>query len=58
VSYLDAEGKRLLTIRFGRMPETKKKTLKEKLLAEFEWAMSKRPDLWVIKIADGAPDNW
>ena len=58
VSYLDAEGRRLWTTRFGRMPETKKKTLKEELRAEFEWAMSKRPDLWVIKIADGAPDNW
>jgi|SoiMethySBSTD1v2_1073268.scaffolds.fasta_scaffold352207_1 hypothetical protein len=58
VSYLDSEGRRLSTTRFGRMPETKKKTLKGQLSAEFEWAMKERPNLWVIKIADGAPDNW
>lgn len=58
VSYLDREGKRLSTTRYGRMPETKKKTLKAELTAEFEWALKERPDLWVIKIADGAPDNW
>ncbi len=26
--------------------------------AEVEWAMKERPDLGVIKTADGAPDNW
>jgi hypothetical protein len=58
VSYLDKNGKRLSTIRFGRMPERKKRTLKSQLQAEFDWAMAQRPDLLVVKIADGAPDNW
>jgi len=58
VSYLDKEGNRLSTVRFSRMPESKKRTLKSQLEAEFEWAMARRPDLTVVKIADGAFDNW
>jgi hypothetical protein len=58
VSYVDKDGKRLSTVRFGRMPEAKKRTLKAELKAEFDWAMSERPDLEVAKVADGAPDNW
>lgn len=58
VSYLDQEGNRLRTLRFGRMPEEKKRTLKAQLTAEFESAMEQRPDLTVVKIADGAADNW
>ncbi len=40
------------------MPETKKRTLKSQLEAEFNWAKAQRPDLKVAKIADGAVDNW
>jgi hypothetical protein len=58
VSYLDKDGNRLSTLRFARMPEAKKKTLKAQLTAEFDWAMARRPDLRVAKVADGAPDNW
>ena len=58
VTYLDKEGKRLRTVRFARMPERKKRTLKTQLEAEFNWAMEQRPDLTVVTIADGAPDNW
>lgn len=58
VTYLDKEGKRISTTRFARMPEAKKRTLKEELKAEFDWAMRQRPDLEVVKVADGAPDNW
>lgn len=58
VSYYDNDGNRLSTVRFGRMPEAKKRTLKAELEAEFKWAMSQRPDLEVVKIADGSPDNW
>src|SRR5262249_12323233 len=58
VTYLDKEGNRISTTRFARMPEAKKRTLKEELKAEFDWAMRQRPDLEVIKVADGAPDNW
>jgi hypothetical protein len=58
VSYLDKDGKRLATVRFSRMPEAKKRTLKSELEAEFNWAMAQRPDLQIVKVADGAPDNW
>ena len=58
VTYLDGEGRRISTKRHSRMPETKKRTLKAQLEAEFNWAMEQRPDLTVAKIADGAPDNW
>ena len=58
VSYLDAEGNRILTRRYARMPQKKKRTLKAQLAAEFNWAMEQRPDITVVKIADGAPDNW
>lgn len=58
VSYLDKDGNRLSTVRFSRMPESKKRTLKSQLEAEFDWAIAQRPDLTVVKVADGAPDNW
>lgn len=58
LSYLDKDGNRLRTTRFGRMPETKKLTLKKQLEAEFNWALEQRPDLRIVKVADGAPDNW
>jgi hypothetical protein len=58
VSYLDKEGNRLSTVRFARMPEGKKRTLKTQLEAEFAWAILQRPSLRVVKVADGAPDNW
>ena len=40
------------------MPEAKKRTLKAQLTAEFDWATAQRPDLTIVKIADGAPNNW
>jgi len=58
VSYLDKDGNRLSTVRFGRMPEGKKRALKAQIEAEFNWAMAERPDLKIAKLADGAPDNW
>ena len=58
VSYYDADGKRLGTVRCGRMPEAGKVTLKEMLRAEVEAALEQRPDLRVVKLADGARDNW
>jgi hypothetical protein len=58
LSYLDKEGNRISTVRFARMPEKKKQTLKAQLTAEFDWAVAQRPDLTIVKIADGAPDNW
>jgi hypothetical protein len=40
------------------MPEHKKKTLKSQLAMQFEQIKKLRPDLKMIKIADGARDNW
>ncbi len=42
----------------ARMPEHKKATLKEMLSAELDHTLKQRPDLTVVKIADGARDNW
>ena len=58
VSYYDGEGERLGTLRMGRMPEANKATLKQMLSAEVDAALSQRPDLEVVKLADGARDNW
>ncbi|MGH8524166.1 MAG: hypothetical protein ACREXY_08125 [Gammaproteobacteria bacterium] len=58
VSYYDAEGERLLTRRMGRMPEANKATLKSTLTQEIEAALTQRPDLTLVKLADGAKDNW
>lgn len=58
VSYYDAQGERLSTIRLARMPESKKVTLKSQLSAEIASALSQRPELTVVKLADGAVDNW
>jgi hypothetical protein len=58
ISYYDRHGERLSTRRMARMPETNKATLKWQLTAEVMGALSQRPDLRVVKVADGAPDNW
>jgi hypothetical protein len=58
LSFYDAEGERLKTVRFARMPEAKKATLKSTLAAEVHAALAQRPTLTVVKVADGAPDNW
>ena len=54
----DGDGQRLSTLRIGRMPEVKKATLKQMLSAEVAAALAQRPDLEVVKLADGAHDNW
>jgi hypothetical protein len=58
VSYDDCLGERLCTRRMARMPEAKKATLKSQLTAEVLGALVQRPDLRVVKVADGAVDNW
>lgn len=58
LSYYDRDGERLATRRMARMPESHKVTLKSQLTAEVMSALIERPDLKVIKLADGAPDNW
>jgi hypothetical protein len=58
LSFYDAQGERLKTARFARMPEAKKATLKSTLAAEVHAALAQRPTLAVVKVADGAKDNW
>lgn len=58
LSFYDAAGVLLSTIRFARMPEQGKTTLKGMLLKELEHVLSQRPDLKVMKLADAARDNW
>ena len=42
----------------ARMPQSKKATLKSTLAAEVHAVLAKRPALTVVKVADGAKDNW
>ena len=58
VTYYNASGDALLTRRHGCMPEHKKKTMKAFLKAEVDYALKQRPMLTLVKVADGARDNW
>ncbi len=58
LSFYDKEGEIPGTRYFSRMPGHKKKTLKNQLTQALEHVLAKRPSLKIIKIADGAKDNW
>ena len=58
LSFFDHEGERVSTLRLARRPEAKKATLKTMLTAELQAAQAQRPLLQVVKLADGAKDNW
>ncbi len=58
VSLYEAEGERLQTIRYARMPESKKVTLQAQLQGEIEALYALRPDLRRVHLADGAETNW
>jgi hypothetical protein len=58
VSLYDEDGERLDTVRYGRAPEHKKKTLTEELDAELISILAVRPDLEMVALADGAEENW
>jgi hypothetical protein len=58
LSFYDKEAKCLAAVRMARMPEPHKASLKLALTAELEVALAKRPDLRLVKAADGANDNW
>ena len=58
LSFYDAEGERLDTIRFARMPEPGKKVLKSQLSQAVAAVLGQRPELQLVKLADGAKDNW
>lgn len=54
----DADGERVQTLRYGRMPENKKTSLQQQLYAEVASIVAIRPDLVRVHLADGAKDNW
>ncbi len=58
VSFYDADGELLTTRYDGRTPERYKRTLKTQLVDEVNKALAQRPDLRLVKVADGASDNW
>lgn len=58
VALHDTDGERLTTVRYGRMPEYKKATLCHQLETECQSILTLRPDLKVVKLADGAKENW
>ncbi len=58
ISFYDKAGDMLSTRYIARMPEHKKKTLKQQLAAHIKIIVAARPCLQIIKVADGARDNW
>lgn len=54
----DAEGERLHTVRYGRMPEPLKASLQAQLQAETAGVIGLRPKLRRVHLADGAQGNW
>lgn len=58
INFYDEEGERLSSLRFGRMPEAGKKTLKTLIQEAMNTIITEQPELNLIKIADGAADNW
>ncbi len=58
VSLYDREAARLQTVRYARMPESKKVTLQQQLETEVASILALRPNLLRVHLADGAKDNW
>lgn len=59
VSLYDLEAERLQTVRYVRMPESKKVTLQQQQLeTEVASILALNPDLLRVHLADGAKDNW
>ena len=58
LSLVDDDGERLHSVRLGRMAQANKATLKTMVAAELKAVLGQRPDLEVVKLADGARDHW
>jgi hypothetical protein len=58
LTFCDAEGDMLGTVRMARAPEPNKRTLKASLAAELCAVLRRAPGLKVVKLADGVDDNW
>lgn len=58
LSLYDDQGERLHTLRFGRMPESRKVSLHEQMAAEAMELRTCYPNAQWHAVADGARDNW
>ena len=58
ISFMDNTGEVLSTKYYARMPEKKKRSLKNQLTTTLQTIEQRRPDLALVKVADGAKDNW
>jgi hypothetical protein len=58
LSFCDVEGDMISAVRMARMPEPNKTALKRTLLLDVTAVLAGRPDLRLVKLADGANDNW
>lgn len=58
LAFCDAKGDMLGAVRMARAPEPGKRSLKDSLAAELVAVLAKQPSLRVVKLADGAADNW
>lgn len=58
VTLYDQAAERLQTVRYARMPESKKVILQQQLATEAASILAVSPDLQRIHLADGAKDNW
>jgi hypothetical protein len=58
LSFCDAEGDMISAVRIARMPEFHKATLKRTLHLDATAVLAEHPELRIVKLADGANDNW
>jgi len=58
VTLYDQETERLQTVRYARMPESRKVNLQQQLQTEVASILALNPDLLRVHLADGAKDNW
>jgi hypothetical protein len=58
VTLYDQEAERLQTVRYARMPESKKVSLQQQLETETASILALKPELLRVHLADGAKDNW
>jgi len=58
VTLYDQAAERLQTVRYARMPESKKVTLMQQLETEVTSILALSPALLRVHLADGAKDNW
>jgi hypothetical protein len=58
VTLYDQAAERLQTVRYARMPESKKLSLQQQLESETASLLALNPALLRVHLADGAKDNW